>query len=186
LSKSCPNCDGVVTRRDAVYCSIACYAKHRTKDVTDRFWAFVDVGGKDECWLWRGGTAKGYGAFHATIDGVRYSRANRVAWALANGDPGSMLVCHTCDNRMCVNPSHLFLGTDKDNIHDMWRKGRQSPPPVVTGERHHFSKMTTSTVREMRQRWAEGESIHSLARWFGVSSQSARAILIRKTWAHVP
>ena len=89
----------------------------------ERFWASVDPSG--DCWLWQGAVHTdrgGYGAFQDG-DGIKY--AHRAAWELENGPiPEGMQVCHHCDNPPCVRGSHLFLGTQKDNIADMLAKGR--------------------------------------------------------------
>ena len=87
----------------------------------DRFWDKVDKTG--ECWIWTASkNKKGYGRFGF---GSRAQLAHRVSWLLSNGEiPDGMLACHTCDNPPCVNPSHLWLGTQKDNVVDMSSKGR--------------------------------------------------------------
>ena len=85
-----------------------------------RFWMKVDVRADSECWPYLGWVSK-YGRF--SLDRSRVD-AHRVAWLLVHGDPGDDLVCHTCDNMPCCNPSHLFLGSHGDNNMDMARKGR--------------------------------------------------------------
>ncbi len=97
-----------------------------------RFWTHVDKSG--DCWIWTGARyALGYGAFGPKGTGAM--GAHRYSWILAHGEiPTGMLVLHKCDVRCCVNPDHLFLGTQKDNIADMIakgrRRGRNSGPPV--------------------------------------------------------
>lgn len=88
----------------------------------NRFWNKVYK--TDSCWLWIGSRLPtGYGTFRV---GKKVKRAHRVSWELHNGPiiDGSLLVCHTCDNPMCVNPDHLFLGTNLDNMRDRNAKGR--------------------------------------------------------------
>jgi hypothetical protein len=94
--------------------------------LTDRFWPKVDrSGGPDACWTWNASkNNKGYGQIQATGN-HRLIYAHRAAWELANGPiPAGMNVCHTCDHPACVNPAHLFLGTQQANMADMARKGR--------------------------------------------------------------
>ena len=93
--------------------------------LSERFWSKVAMAGDDECWEWLAGHhSKGYGTFD--IDN-RSWRAHRVAWMLINGDdPGDSCVLHSCDNRNCVNPAHLFLGSNEDNVADHNTKGRQA------------------------------------------------------------
>lgn len=94
----------------------------------ERFWARVQIGAPEDCWLWQG-TRKdsGYGTF--SVDG-RSRAAQQVAWELRNGKPWpkGLDSCHTCDNRPCVNPDHIIPGTREFNVLDMFSKGRQAGP----------------------------------------------------------
>ena len=91
-----------------------------TIPAVDRFWSKVEK--SDSCWLWTGSTSKKYGQI--TVDGKRI-RAHRFSYTLQRGPiPSGLFVCHTCDVPHCVNPDHLFLGTNRDNLRDMTKKNR--------------------------------------------------------------
>jgi len=97
--------------------------------------------GPDACWPWLASTAKGYGQIK---DGVRMRKAHRVAYALAHGAaPSELFVCHRCDNPKCVNPAHLFLGTNSDNQLDSSAKGRHG---AIKGEAHVNAKLSNDDV----------------------------------------
>jgi hypothetical protein len=101
-----------------------------------------------------------------------------------------LFVCHHCDVKRCVNPGHLFLGTNADNMADMVAKGRTGGisrgGKSRMGEANPRSKLTAAIVQEMRARRAQGEAMFSLAREFGVRHQTARAAIKRITWKHIP
>jgi hypothetical protein len=132
-----------------------------------------------ECLLWTGSlNARGYGEFW--FRGAP-ERAHRASWVLAFGDiPLGMFVCHHCDNRRCVRPDHLFLGTPADNSADMVAKGRQN-----RGERQHAARLAAAQVREIRTLLSGGHSRATVAMRFGVTTATIRGIHIGMTWRHV-
>ena len=136
------------------------------------------------CWEWSGQMhPEGYGYFRV---GGSTLLAHRVSFRYFNGhDPGSMYVCHACDNRRCVNPQHLFLGTHEDNMRDAANKGRMSTPGAQM-EQNGRSKLTCQDVVSCRDRYRSGESAESLAREHGVANVTMRMALRGETWAKVP
>ena len=129
----------------------------------------------DGCHEWIAHTMpNGYGQFR--FQG-RAQYAHRVAWAMAYGDPGDAYVLHKCDNRKCVNPDHLFLGTFDDNMADMVEKGRQA-----AGSRNHHAKLMEKDVLAIRA--MEGKQ-DDIARQFGVGQALVSMIRSRKIWTHI-
>lgn len=124
----------------------------RTRDDTllDRFWSKVAVAGKDECWLWTA-SIKGNGEGQLWM-GTRNRAAYLVSWIIHYGDiPETQCVLHKCDNRACVNPNHLFLGTKRDNSEDMVEKGRQWKQPVThCPQGHPYDDANTRLYRGRR------------------------------------
>jgi len=128
------------------------------------------------CWEWTGGTyAAGYGCFWA--QGTRHL-AHRYAYERQNGvAPKSMQVCHHCDNRLCVNPDHLFLGTNDDNMRDMIAKGRNQH-----GDGHAHAKLNSERVWFIRNSKMTSKE---LAGMFGVTLGTVSAVRRGITWRHV-
>lgn len=148
-----------------------------------RFWARVNKNGRrveymeTECWEWDRPAPSGYGklTFHGKDE-----HAHRASWMLAHGAiPDGLHVLHHCDNRACVRPDHLFLGTNLDNILDMRAKSRQPH-----GTAHHMAKLTEDLVREVRRR-AVTETVGAIAADLGVSRACIHAAVQRWTWVHV-
>jgi hypothetical protein len=158
--------------------------RRRKKGLAARFWTKVDRRACDECWPWRGGLkSNGYGQIGADPESDEYVgrklHAHRVAYELAFGPiSGSAHVLHRCDNRACVNPKHLFLGTHQDNMADMFAKGRHAH-----GDRQPTRKLSHHQVRAIRWLAAHdpGPQVE-LARAFGVSQSNITQILTRRTW----
>jgi len=148
-----------------------------------RFWQKADCTGADGCWRWNGAVfrLRGESRGQVRINGTLFY-APRVAHFIASGiDPGEHLVCHTCDNPLCVNPRHLFLGNHGDNMADMVRKGRGSGPNGK-GEASNGHKLTDATVRLIR---AACGSQRDVAERFGVSQATVSRVVTRASWSHV-
>jgi hypothetical protein len=153
---------------------------HIKIDPSERFWNKVDKRGPDDCWLWLGNTWKttGYGRFSDTP--THQVAAHRFSYTINIGViPDGLLVCHTCDNRLCVNPSHLFLGTHADNSADMVSKQRNR-----YGETHPLSKITETDALYIRMHYLTMEPV-DLARRFNISLGTLRNIATGNTWKHV-
>lgn len=143
-----------------------------------------------DCWVWTAAKFKsGYGRF--AIGATRAQRemeyAHRAAYRLFVGPiPKGMVVCHQCDVRGCVNPEHLFLGTQKDNVHDCIAKGRArkhtGPNPKISGEGHGNHKLTEANVREIL---TSADSNVALGAKFSVHYRTIWLIRARKRWAHI-
>jgi len=145
------------------------------------------------CWEWTGPffARSGYGRLGrnrrpgAAIE-TTTELAHRISWELHCGPiPEGLQVCHRCDNRRCVRPDHLFLGTAEDNRHDAVRKGRAHIPHAPSGERNGKARLTADAVRQIRRWYAAGVSTGYLALNFEVNASTIQRIVRREIWAHV-
>ena len=131
------------------------------------------------CWEWQASKhPKGYASF--SLDG-KVTGAHRASFKLYVGEvQKGMCVCHRCDNPGCVNPSHLYLGTNAENTHDRDNKGRGS-----YGEGRPNAKLTEQKVNEIKGKWLAGNTMASIGREYGVSRQTISTIIHLKKWKRV-
>lgn len=143
---------------------------------SERFWSYVSK--SNECWLWTGGKQHGgYGHFNIAFN--VHASAHRFAWSEVNGPvPKGMCVLHKCDVRDCVNPDHLFLGTNDDNVADKMAKGRYR---CLVGESHPNAKLTTADVERMRVMYANGSRQKDLGELFGISRTHVSDVVNKKS-----
>ena len=152
-------------------------------DITDkvvrRFWKYAQAGNKDECWEWQGVINwLGYGCFQLNYKMVK---AHRVSWEIHKGEiPPGLKALHRCNNRRCINPHHLYLGTQSDNIKQAVRDGTLKP---MQGESHPRHKLTTEQVLVIRA--SHNLSYRELASKYHVSRITIGEIMTRRSWKHV-
>lgn len=146
-----------------------------------RFWSKVSKGSVTSCWEWQGTKSdRGYGTIE--IDGKCF-RAHRMSWIINCGPiPDNLLVCHQCDNRICVNPSHLWLGTVQDNNQDRVNKKR-TITTFVSGSKHPNSKLKEEQVLLIRR---DTRFHHIIAIDYGISPSVVARIKSGESWWHVP
>jgi hypothetical protein len=140
-----------------------------------RFWKHVDRSKIGNCWLWVGSkTHFGYGQLYNHKDKRHPHRAHRLSWEIHYGDiPDGLQVLHKCDNPGCVNPEHLFLGNQKDNVRDAIRKGR-----AVKGN----SKLDNELADNIRKDYMIVKSQRKLAKIYGVHQSLICLVLNNKIW----
>lgn len=140
----------------------------------------VDRPDAQACWPWQGTTmANGYGQF---IYHGKHYYAHRVSYELFHGEaPGKGFVCHTCDNKLCVNPAHLYLGTPATNLADALERGR-----FPIGEDAGQAKLSEEQVKDVFTLWNNGKTQEEIADLYGVSGTTIHAIIAGRNWKHVP
>ena len=177
--------------------------KQRAKPPEQRFWEHVRKG--RGCWTWTGYVNGLYGRMGLTSRKSMY--AHRFSYELHYGPiPDGLFVCHKCDNPLCVNPAHLFLGTHQDNMDDRNTKGRQAhgdksrPKNPSRGEQHHSktrpwtvnrgervgsARLTVTDVYAIRELIRQGVRKVRIAERFGVDPSTIADIAARRTWTHI-
>lgn len=182
--KMCERCGGKFYRKGnqipstwkkQKYCSRICARALRVPMTIERFISNVFPDPASGCWLWGGhADSKGYGT--AWRDRA-HVKAHRLSWELHNGQiPDGLCVCHKCDTPACVNPDHLFLATQRENIADMDKKGRRVSR---RGSAHGCSILLEKDVRKIRK---DTRPISKIAADYGVSPSTVSAIRSGQNW----
>ena len=159
------------------------------KSIMPRFLKHHITGNAEDCWNWVG-TKRSDGRGFITVTsekgcGKAPLYAPQIAWMYYKGAlPLGFSVCHTCDNPSCLNPGHLWLGTQRDNMNDMHKKGRYVRPLGVRGEENHNAKLNEFQVREIKAD-AGKTAERKLAKHYGVSRALIRAIKSGRAWGWV-
>lgn len=153
-----------------------------SQSLRDRFWSKVRIAGPDECWEWAAyRKSGGYGQF--MLEKGKFRTASRVSLALSGVVLGvNEMACHTCDNPPCVNPAHLFPGSQSMNGLDSVSKGRANRS---RGAQHLSARLTPDDVRAIRAVPEAYGVTASLAREYGVSWVAIRNVRLRRTWKEV-
>lgn len=149
------------------------------------FMDYVSTHGPDECWPWTGSqNGRGYGRLN--FEGY-YDQAHRASWRIHRGEiPAGKNVLHTCDNTLCVNPNHLFLGNQQDNVDDCIAKGRfRAGSNPQRGEYSACALLNDDKVREIRRLLEEGHKHKDIAEWFNVARPTITNIAMGTRWRHV-
>lgn len=148
--------------------------------VRENFFRHVDK--TDTCWLWTGCLfSNGYG--RVRIGRNRTVVAHRLSWELTHGPiPNGLCACHRCDVRACVNPSHIFLGTDADNVRDCINKNRRA---YFRGSTHPMAKLMETDVIDIRAARKDGTALSALAKKYNVTPQAISLAANGKSWGHL-
>lgn len=172
---------GQTVKDYATLCAKGHSIRYRKIPLMERFWSKVERRCEDECWPWLGAfLSTSYGQLSQRGGPQKTYLAHRLAYEFTNGPiPHGMYVLHSCDNRRCVNPRHLRLGTAKDNIHDALDRGR-----CPTGEKNISAKLSGNQIDVIRRMLATGMGHKAISEQFGVSRGHISAIASGKTWKY--
>jgi len=181
-TKRCINCGKSDEHREKL-----AIAKRGGLTFEEYFWSKVNKRGEGGCWNWTGVFNKG--GYGMVKKNSKYIKATRIVWEMFNGKVPKgkgwhgVCVCHKCDNRACVNPKHLFLGTQADNMRDMVAKGRS---PNNVGEHNPNVKLGRKDIFKIRKLYTgEYGQQTSLAKQFGVAQNTIYDIVNNNSWSHI-
>lgn len=171
-TRFCKYCNKIfhTTYPQDYFCSISC-----------RFWSKVNKKSINDCWIWKSYCNKfGYGSFYIK---EQFYRAHRIAYSLKYGKiPKGIFVLHRCDNPSCVNPNHLFLGTQSDNMRDASQK---SHFPLRKGIKNSRAKLTENDIKKIRQLLEQGMFQKDIGNLFGITQGMIGFIKRGLSWNHI-
>lgn len=153
------------------------------KTVSDKFFEKIAYGMSD-CWYWIGcKDSSGYGR----VLGTKENFAHRLSWRLFHGEiPEEKKVLHKCDVRCCVNPEHLFIGTQKENMIDASLKGKLLNRTILFGEKNPMRKLSGEDVMKMRQIYSKGNTSYKrISKEFNISTMTAYRAINNQSWSHI-
>jgi hypothetical protein len=164
-----------------------------SRPLKERFMEKITIK-ENGCWEWIGATDNNYGQIW--IDGKK-EKAHRASYKLHYGEiPHNVLVCHKCDNKICVNPEHLFIGTQSDNMKDCSNKNRtafkkypyilrRKKTKTTKGEQHHQAKLKEYQVIEIRNLFNSGIRLRDISAKYGINRKHIQDIVHFRSWKHV-
>lgn len=143
---------------------------------------------QDGCWGWKGPIDHGGYPVMSCRRAIGSDRGHKASWIIHHGlIPKRMHVCHSCDNPICTNPDHLWIGTFKENNDDKIAKGRgrYAPPPIKKGSENASSRLNEDQVAEIKKLLNEGHSSYGIGKEFGVSKTTILRIKTGVNWSHI-
>lgn len=180
------------------FCSAKCSSQQRQGTPKDRLYRRI-IKSKTGCWEWMGTRhSNGYGVMRWSQRGTKSGlvTTHRASWIIHFGEiPDGLCVIHRCDNRRCVNPYHLSLGTIADNVRDCVTKNRHAygdrngnrlhPELVNRGESHGMAKLTEIQVKRIRKLYSSGKTQLQIASMFEIKRTHVQQITSRRTWRYI-
>jgi len=180
--KKCKRCNQTFeikkpSKSGQLFCSLKC-RPGPCVPIEIRFWSKIRKEEGDGCWWWTGSNTKGYGAIGF---GRKVVKATHIAWFFETGKWPEDYVLHKCDNPSCVRFSHLYVGTQLDNMRDCVKRGRARPRAGADNGR---AKLTAVQVTDIRRQFAAGGiSKAALGREYLVTSTTIAGIISRRLWS---
>lgn len=171
--RKCKHCKCEI-KRNGLFCSYKC-----------TIFSKIKING-NSCWEWQGKiNLSGYGQIGKRGEPKKQVITHRISYEIFKGEiPKGLIICHSCDNKICCNPDHLWIGTPKDNFHDAMKKGR-TVYGGAKGEKSGNAKLNENKVREIREELEKGTKAKILAEHYGVHVAVIYTIKNKKAWKHV-